>query len=232
MATIKGQNLRILVGPTDSNTRCIAAATSCTVHFQAQTTDMSTKDTEEGWADNEVTGLSWDMSADALVTHNGGTARATESITLDGDGMYTPDGLSISVEYGQTIIVSAPYETIIGVYDVNSPAQPIDGSGGVTTFRWTNDNPAGAVNVNIFVAQVMDVTWDVQNGDAVSLLELNVGDKVWAEFSTTGSTMNRVVTETLYIGQAYITDLQITAPNRQPSTFSIALTGDGELTQE
>lgn len=59
---IKGQNLRVFVGG-----KCIAAATSCTVHMAAQTEDASTKDSTGDWAENEVTGKSWDMSTDALV---------------------------------------------------------------------------------------------------------------------------------------------------------------------
>ena len=63
MATVKGQNLRVLVGG-----KCIAMATSCTFHIAAQTEDSSTKDDTGSWASNEVTGLSWDASTDSLVT--------------------------------------------------------------------------------------------------------------------------------------------------------------------
>lgn len=63
MATIKGQNLRVLVGG-----KCIAMATSCTFHIAGQTEDSSTKDDTGDWASNEVTGLSWDASTDSLVT--------------------------------------------------------------------------------------------------------------------------------------------------------------------
>jgi hypothetical protein len=63
MATIKGQNLRVMVGG-----KCIAMATSCTFHVAAQTEDSSTKDDTGDWASNEVVGLSWDASTDSLVT--------------------------------------------------------------------------------------------------------------------------------------------------------------------
>lgn len=63
MATIKGQNLRVLVGG-----KCVAMATSCTFHIAGQTEDSSTKDDTGDWASNEVTGLSWDASTDSLVT--------------------------------------------------------------------------------------------------------------------------------------------------------------------
>lgn len=63
MATIKGQNLRVMVGG-----KCVAMATSCTFHIAGQTEDSSTKDDTGDWASSEVTGLSWDASTDSLVT--------------------------------------------------------------------------------------------------------------------------------------------------------------------
>ena len=63
MATIKGQNLRVMAGG-----KCIAMATSCTFHVAAQMEDSSTKDDTGNWQSQEVTGLSWDASTDSLVT--------------------------------------------------------------------------------------------------------------------------------------------------------------------
>lgn len=63
MATIKGQNLRVMVGG-----KCIAMATSCTFHISAQTESASTKDDANDFEVNEVTGLSWDAQTDSLVT--------------------------------------------------------------------------------------------------------------------------------------------------------------------
>ena len=63
MATIKGQNLRVMVG-----NKCIAMATSCTFHVAAQTESASTKDDANDFEVNEVTGLSWDASTESLVT--------------------------------------------------------------------------------------------------------------------------------------------------------------------
>lgn len=63
MATIKGQNLRVMV-----EGKCIAMATSCTFHISAQVEDSSTKDDANDFANNEVTGLSWDAQTDSLVT--------------------------------------------------------------------------------------------------------------------------------------------------------------------
>lgn len=63
MATIKGQNLRVMVGG-----KCIAKATSAQFHVAAETQDSSTKDSTGDWAENEVVGLSWDAQTDSLVT--------------------------------------------------------------------------------------------------------------------------------------------------------------------
>ena len=63
MATIKGQNLRVMV-----DGKCIAMATSCTFHVSAALSDSSTKDDANDWAANEVTGLSWDAQTDSLIT--------------------------------------------------------------------------------------------------------------------------------------------------------------------
>ena len=63
MATIKGQNLRVMVGD-----KCIAMATSCTFHVSAQLEDSSTKDSVGDFQEQEVTGLSWDAQTESLVT--------------------------------------------------------------------------------------------------------------------------------------------------------------------
>ena len=63
MATIKGQNLRVMVGG-----KCIAMATSCTFHVSASLEDSSSKDSTGDWQEQEVVGLSWDAQTDSLIT--------------------------------------------------------------------------------------------------------------------------------------------------------------------
>ena len=63
MATIKGQNLRVMVGG-----KCIAMATSCQFHIGTSLESSSTKDSTGDWDEQEVTGLNWDASTDSLVT--------------------------------------------------------------------------------------------------------------------------------------------------------------------
>ena len=63
MATIKGQNLRVMVGG-----KCIAMSTSAQFHISAELQDSSTKDSVGDFQEQEVTGLSWDAQTDSLVT--------------------------------------------------------------------------------------------------------------------------------------------------------------------
>lgn len=79
---IKGQNLRL--GVDDS---VIALATSCTFHIAAQLEDSSTKDDTGDWQSQEVTGLSWDCSCDALF-----------SVTVDHDAKLYKDLINLMIE--------------------------------------------------------------------------------------------------------------------------------------
>lgn len=63
MGTIKGQNLRVMVGG-----KCIAMATNCTFHVSAELQNSSTKDSIGDFQEQEVTGLSWDAQTESLVT--------------------------------------------------------------------------------------------------------------------------------------------------------------------
>lgn len=68
MGTIKGQNLRVMVGTASGDEKCIAMATSCTFHIATQLENSSTKDSEGDWQEQEVVGLSWDAQTESLVT--------------------------------------------------------------------------------------------------------------------------------------------------------------------
>ena len=63
MGTIKGQNLRVMVGG-----KCVAMATSCQFHVAAQLESCSSKDSVGDWEEQEVMGLSWDAQTESLVT--------------------------------------------------------------------------------------------------------------------------------------------------------------------
>ena len=67
MATIKGQNLRVLIGPDAEHLKCVAAATSCQIHLALEVQEDTTKDTTDDWLINEPVGINWDVQVDALV---------------------------------------------------------------------------------------------------------------------------------------------------------------------
>jgi len=68
MAAIKGQNLRILVGTSTQNLKCIASAKQCIMHVVAVVGEADSKDSENVWAEREVLGHRWNLSAEALIT--------------------------------------------------------------------------------------------------------------------------------------------------------------------
>ena len=67
MATIKGQNLRILLGPDTSHLKCVAAAQSCSLRVDAVAEDTSNKDVENDWMQKMITKLDWEVECQALV---------------------------------------------------------------------------------------------------------------------------------------------------------------------
>ena len=141
MAVIKGQNLRITVGG-----KCIAFATSCTVHTSLTLEDSSSKDSTNNFTMQECTGISWDMSCDAL-------------------------------------------------YSVDTDATGVNG---------------------------------------INALDLVLAQqKVQVQFEQTEGAQNRVAVSgaAIYSGSAWVNDISITAANRQNTTYSIQLTGDGALTK-
>lgn len=62
MATVKGQNLRIIV-----NNKVVASALTSTFHIAAAVQQQSTKDDTDDFASNEIVSISWDGSVEALV---------------------------------------------------------------------------------------------------------------------------------------------------------------------
>lgn len=67
MATLKGQNFRILTYDTTADKfKCVGMATNCTVSLTANTDDASTKDDIGGAQKPEVTSKSWQVSVESL----------------------------------------------------------------------------------------------------------------------------------------------------------------------
>lgn len=145
MGTIKGQNLRVMVGTASGSEKCIAMAVSAQFHVAAAVEDSSTKDDTGDWAENEVTGLSWDASTDSLVT-------------------------------------------------------------------LTDNGTNGEIPSDLFSAMINKT-------------------KLYLKFDVTNGTNNRTATNSVIkkTGTAYITDISVTAANRQNSTLTVQFTGTGPL---
>lgn len=139
MAVKKGQNLRLMLGG-----KCVAFATSCTVHVSVNLEESSTKDSTNNFVEQTPTSISWDMSCDALY-----------SVDADATGVNGVDSL----------------DTVL--------------------------------------AQ----------------------QKVQVQFEETSGEKNRVPVTggAVYHGDAWVNDININAPNRQNTSYTIQLTGDGKL---
>ena len=82
MATIKGQNLRILVGPNTAHLRCVAAAQSCTLRVDAVAEDTSNKDVENDWQQKLITKIDWEVECQALVVLSDAGARCVGDLAV------------------------------------------------------------------------------------------------------------------------------------------------------
>lgn len=82
MATIKGQNLRILIGSSVANLRCLAAAQSCTAHVSLMLEDAATKSDGDEWTRNEPVGIAWDVECNALVVTDDSSAVIASWLTV------------------------------------------------------------------------------------------------------------------------------------------------------
>lgn len=83
MATIKGENLRILVGDDVESLACIAASTACTLHAALQVEEDTTKDTEDGWIIQKPVGLAWDVQVEVLIIDDSDTDYRTGAKNID-----------------------------------------------------------------------------------------------------------------------------------------------------
>ena len=80
MGIIKGQYLRIVLGG-----KYVAFSTACTAHVSATLQDSSTKDSTDGiWQEQDLTGMAWDISCDALY-----------SVDADATGVNGEDALDM-----------------------------------------------------------------------------------------------------------------------------------------
>lgn len=232
MGTIKGQNLRLFIGGV-----CVAAAKSCQVHISAATEASSTKDTEGNWEEVEVTGLNWDVQADALVKSEHfveqGTLLDTEYSGVEHHTVYTTTG-AITLPAGKVLFVKS--DPNVGedgtIYLCTgtppSPTVIAKDADGVVSYA----NSSGS-DMQIYICgEVEDMTvyYGIHDGNYIT--DFSVGDTVEVKLSvTTTSTgnKNREESQRLLGGSAVITDLSINASNKQAVAYTVKLDGDGVL---
>jgi hypothetical protein len=226
MGTIKGQNLRVLVG---NPSKCVAAATSCTVHLSLQLESETTKDSGD-WDEQGPVGKNWDGSVDALVVD--GIYFSTKAVAtheVPGSSrlsFYSPQ--LIKLPAGMTI--NATSQNYIELFDTNiSPlAEPV-----AEVLTYTNNTNA---EIGVYLGsdvQDAEINAYITDGDRTTANELlNAyfsGNKVKIRFSLTGGRNNIVESDALLEGMAYINDMQLTAQARQNAQMTMSFTGDGEL---
>lgn len=83
MATIKGENLRVMLGDNAESLACIAASTACTVHASLQVEEDTTKDTQDAWITQTPVGLAWDVQVEALIIDDSDTDYRTGAKNID-----------------------------------------------------------------------------------------------------------------------------------------------------
>lgn len=91
MATVKGQNLRVMFDQGDPEVAnpCIAGAVSCTMHVKADFQEDTTKDQVDDWLTQQVVGLTWDLQTEALIFLDEQSATGVEVSNLTVGMLYT-----------------------------------------------------------------------------------------------------------------------------------------------
>lgn len=213
--------------------KCVAGATSCTMHIAAQTEDSCTKDDTGDWARNEVSGLSWDASTDALMLSTEAspqTRHENGDIDLKGGLFEAYFFLHPGEELTDVVNVTGDDDYEMNIYDNYTKATLQRGFINETTedievmllYSSETDGKIGdwdAVITNVFGNQLGTITNAMKAKRAVTV-----------RFDYTRGTLNRETVTQLLEGSALITDVSVTAANRQNTTFSVQLTGTGELT--
>ena len=123
MGVIKGQNLRLLIGG-----KCVAFSTSCTVHASLNLEDSSSKDSTNNFTEQTPTGISWDMSCDALFS-------------VDADATGVNGIAALDMVLAQTK-VQVQFEQTQG----EKNRVPVTGSVAYSGYGWVNDISVTSAN--------------------------------------------------------------------------------------
>lgn len=239
MPTIKGQNLRILLGG-----KCVAASTDSSVHLAMQVQNRSTKDDTGDWAENVPVGMSWDARVTAYVNPK------EETVTVEDIGQMevVPGSSGTPLPgYYPVPVRLAPGDSISAIGS-GSAAKIYDGD-----FQVLASASASASSVTYTAVNEVDVYFGAAYAPVTGLpigqftvtrnggMELEdfldaVRDKTEFDilFANTYGSMNREYDDETHEdifcqGSAIVTDVSCSAANRQLSVYELTLTGTGEL---
>ncbi|MBR5879562.1 MAG: hypothetical protein IKY91_08380 [Akkermansia sp.] len=211
----------------------MAAATSSQINIKLDLADISTKDSESEFAEFEPVGHSWSGQVDALVTdgkyEEDKVVCDTEIELGGGGGTYYKATKTFTLKPGYTI--QATGDDIIILLNGTTPlTEPGTGAANYTnegnsdiTVTIASDTEDSEVNVWF--------TDGLRTPCAALVTAARNGTPVTVKFSLTTGRNNAVEDTNLLSGTAIITDLTLTAANKEVSTFSAQFTGKGELSE-
>lgn len=226
MATIKGQNLRLVV-----NDKCVAGATSCSLHIAATVEDSSTKDDTGDWARNEITGLSWDAQSDAvmLTTEEMPTERHEVGDVIIDRGYFEVCFLLHPGEELTEVINVTGVEYEMSIMNEYTHEPYSEGLQNVTTedievmLVYTSETEGAIGDYDVKITNLFGHQLDTLTDC------MRTKRPVTVRLDRTRGVLNRETVTQLLEGKALITDISVTAANRQNTTYSCKLTGTGEL---
>lgn len=239
MATIKGQNLRIV---NYEDGECIAMATSCQLHVSVEMSDISSKDDDDGWARVYPSGINWEITADALVS-DGTNAYYEEVDSFEpapGSGhfdYYYPQPIVLRKGDNASADAGAKkggfgFCTADGtpVKEATSTQNKIvyTATDDITVYFYTNDDTMTVTirSTDLGLNQNDFVEWIRDGANRSEQYEIHLTTGVRNREDDPWNSDNEAV---LVYGQVKPSDISITANNRQPSTYTLRLTGTGQL---
>lgn len=225
----------------DQAPKCVAASTSASVSVNAEISQSTTKDTEGNWVENELIGLSWTASIDALVKIPSKTQNYKLPISQSTLSSYDDDyykTISFKAPEGATIDITAPSGKLHGfsLYAISEGDVVEESSSDAIEYE-SLENDTFYVLIEKTEVQAADalyyLTVTVTNDNAYGVADLTdileEGTPVVVKFSTTTGYCNRDEDDGILTGEAVVQSIAINAPNRQTATYTCQLTGTGPL---
>ena len=230
MSIIKGQNLRLFEKDSE---RVFAMSTNCAVHIALQLEQFSTKDDVDDWVRQQPVGHAWDCNVDALVAAvDGGMDETNTDIgEVEGVRLY---GVSTSIQlHAGKRIVAALTDNLTSndIYITSTPPSPTVYAEGEKKVEYIN---TGSTPITVLIASKVNnapVIYHICDADALTLEDLEIGQKIKLAFAIAEDDMNRQMGEGLLTGTAIINDISINAGNRQNVSYTLQMQGDGMLSR-